>query len=174
MAFEAIKQLTNRVAKLDEGQILKAYVSNKKIQEFILNLNRVDQLFVDGIQSDGNPLTSGSVTGQTTPGVYSKYTEKINQGKSFSFGGQSKGKIAGERYFLYNEGEFFSTFVIIPLDDGFEIDANPIKQTDDGPLPMFEEYGKNILGLTDESLQKFIDAFKEVVSVQVRKKLGLL
>ena len=83
MAFEAIKQLTNRVAKLDEGQILKAYVSNKKIQEFILNLNRVDQLFVDGIQSDGNPLTSGPVTNQTTPGVYSKYTEEINQGKSF-------------------------------------------------------------------------------------------
>jgi len=174
MAFEAIRQLTDRVAKLDEGQILKAYVSNKKIQKFILNLNRVDQLFVDGIQSDGNPLTSGSITNQNTPGVYSKVTEELNRGKSFSFGGQSKSKIAGERYFLYNEGEFFSTFVVIPLDDGFEIDANPIKQTDDGPLPMFEEYGKNILGLTDENLQEFIDVFREAVSIQVRKQLRLL
>ena len=174
MFFDAILDLTDRIAKLDENRILKAYVSNKKIQEFILNLNRVDQLFVDGIQSDGNPLESGSVTGQNTPGVYSEFTEKINRGKSFSFGGQSKSKIEGDRYFLFNDGEFFDTFVIIPLDDGFEIDANPIKQTDKGPLPMFEEYGRNILGLTDENLQVLIDFFKETIQLRVREQLRLL
>ena len=57
MAFEAIKQLTNRVAKLDEGIILNRFVELPIVQKFILDLNRVDQLFDKGIDSKNRALT---------------------------------------------------------------------------------------------------------------------
>ena len=51
MAFEAIRKLTDRVAKLDEGIILNRFVELPIVQKFILDLNRVDQLFNKGVDS---------------------------------------------------------------------------------------------------------------------------
>ena len=39
---------------------------------------------------------------------------------------------------------------------------------------ILDEFGQNVIGLTDESLQIFIDAFKEVIPDLIRKELGLL
>lgn len=166
MFFDAILDLTDRIAKLDENKILNIYISDETVKEFILDLNRVEQLFIDGIQADGNPLTSTN----TTPGFYSQVTEDLNAGITFSYKGESKQKIFGETYFLYNKGKFFSTFVIIPQKDGFVIDANPQRED----VNILEEYGKEVIGLTDESLQIFINAFKEVIISIVRRQLRLL
>ena len=164
--FEAIRDLTEKVKQLDEGKLTNIYISDNTIKEFILDLNRVEQLFKEGIQSDGSPLTSSN----STPGYYSSFTEQLNAGITFTYKGESKQKIFGEPYFLYNEGKFFSTFVLIPLKDGFEIQANPQRDNTN----ILDEFGQNVIGLTDESLQIFIDAFKEVIPDLIRKELGLL
>ena len=152
MAFEAIKQLTNRVAKLDEGIILNRFVELPIVQKFILDLNRVDQLFDKGIDSKNRAL-----------GVYTPFT--INSKNERGVPVPSDFHIT-----LFDTGQFYSTFVIIPGKDFFEIDANPIREDSN----LFEDFGEDIIGLNDENLQILIDFFKETVVLRVKEQLRLL
>ena len=152
MAFEAIRQLTDRVAKLDEGIILNRFVELPIVQKFILDLNRVDQLFNKGVDSKNRAL-----------GVYTPFT--INSKQERGVPVPSDFHIT-----LFDTGEFYSTFVIIPGKDFFEIDANPIRED----ANLFEDFGEDILGLNDENLQILIDFFKETVVLRVKEQLRLL
>ena len=152
MAFEAIRKLTDRVAKLDEGIILNRFVELPIVQKFILDLNRVDQLFNKGIDSKNRAL-----------GVYTPFT--INSKNERGVPVPSDFHIT-----LFDTGQFYSTFVIIPGKDFFEIDANPIRED----ANLFEDFGEDILGLNDENLQILIDFFKETVVLRVKEQLRLL
>mgnify|MGYP003642922168 FL=1 len=152
MAFEAIRQLTDRVAKLDEGIILNRFVELPIVQKFILDLNRVDQLFNKGVDSKNRAL-----------GVYTPFT--INSKNERGVPVPSDFHIT-----LFDTGQFYSTFVIIPGKDFFEIDANPIREDSN----LFEDFGEDILGLNDENLQILIDFFKETVVLRVKEQLRLL
>jgi len=152
MAFEAIRKLTDRVAKLDEGIILNRFVELPIVQKFILDLNRVDQLFNKGIDSKNRAL-----------GVYTPFT--INSKNERGVPVPSDFHIT-----LFDTGQFYSTFVIIPGKDFFEIDANPIREDSN----LFEDFGEDILGLNDENLQILIDFFKETVVLRVKEQLRLL
>jgi len=152
MAFEAIRKLTDRVAKLDEGIILNRFVELPIVQKFILDLNRVDQLFNKGVDSKNRAL-----------GVYTPFT--INSKNERGVPVPSDFHIT-----LFDTGQFYSTFVIIPGKDFFEIDANPIREDSN----LFEDFGEDILGLNDENLQILIDFFKETVVLRVKEQLRLL
>ena len=152
MAFEAIRQLTDRVAKLDEGIILNRFVELPIVQKFILDLNRVDQLFNKGVDSKNRAL-----------GVYTPFT--INSKQERGVPVPSDFHIT-----LFDTGQFYSTFVIIPGKDFFEIDANPIREDSN----LFEDFGEDTIGLNDENLQILIDFFKETVVLRVKEQLGLL
>ena len=152
MAFEAILQLTDRIAKLDEGLLLRNFVSIPAVQKFILDLNRRDQLFNKGIDSKNRAL-----------GVYAPST--INSKQERGVPVPSDFHIT-----LFDTGEFYSTFVIIPGKDFFEIDANPIREDTN----LFDDFGEDIIGLNDENLQVLIDFFKETIQLRVREQLGLL
>ncbi len=152
MFFDAILDLTDRIAKLDEGLLLRNFVSIPAVQTFILDLNKRDQLFNKGVDSENRAL-----------GVYTPFT--INSKQERGVPVPSDFHIT-----LFDTGEFYSTFVIIPGKDFFEIDANPIREDTN----LFEEFGEDILGLNDENLQVLIDFFKETISLRVREQLGLL
>jgi len=152
MAFEAIRKLTDRVVKLDEGIILNRFVELPIVQKFILDLNRVDQLFNKGVDSKNRAL-----------GVYTPFT--INSKQERGVPVPSDFHIT-----LFDTGQFYSTFVIIPGKDFFEIDANPIRED----ANLFEDFGEDILGLNDENLQILIDFFKETVVLRVKEQLRLL
>ncbi len=152
MAFEAILQLTDSIANLDEGLLLRNFVSIPSVQTFILDLNRRDQLFNKGIDSKNRAL-----------GVYTPFTINSKQERGVPL--PSDFHIT-----LFDTGEFYSTFVIIPGKDFFEIDANPIKEGDN----LFDDFGEDIIGLNDENLQVLIDFFKETIQLRVRDQLGLL
>jgi hypothetical protein len=152
MAFEAILQLTDRIAKLDEGLLLRNFVSIPAVQKFILDLNRRDQLFNKGVDSKNRAL-----------GVYTPFT--INSKQERGVPVPSDFHIT-----LFDTGEFYSTFVIIPGKDFFEIDANPIREDTN----LFDDFGEDIIGLNDENLQVLIDFFKETIQLRVREQLGLL
>ncbi len=152
MAFEAILQLTDRIAKLDEGLLLRNFVSIPAVQTFILDLNRRDQLFNKGIDSKNRAL-----------GVYTPFTINSKQERGVPL--PSDFHIT-----LFDTGEFYSTFVIIPGKDFFEIDANPIREDTN----LFDDFGEDIIGLNDENLQVLIDFFKETIQLRVREQLGLL
>ena len=68
---------------------------------------------------------------------------------------------------LKDTGDFYLSFSVIPFKGGFEITANPIK--DDTNL--FEEWGKEILGLNQVNLQIIINFYAKTISEKINQKL---
>lgn len=131
--FEPLKNILNFFASLDENTIMFEIVrGDRDIQITILDLNRMDQLFDQGIRSDG-----------TLIGLYSPATEAISGGK----------KKAGTHYTMKDTGEFFRSFRVVPSKTFFEIVADG----DKGDENLFDKYGKDLLGLTPESRDKLAE-----------------
>jgi hypothetical protein len=120
---------------------------DKKIQEFIIDLNTEGQLFAKGVGVDGRVV-----------GVYSLATESISKGKS----GKGFPKIAGRPYNFYAEGDLFKSFRIKVTRDGFIIDAETDDLIDDNII----DNDKQILGLTRESKIKLV---KEITPLLVKE-----
>ena len=76
-------------------------------------------------------------------------------------GGKKK---AGTHFTFFDTGAFFNTFKLIPLKTGFRIEADGQKDDDN----LFEEYGENIVGLTQEN----IDFLPEILTPKVLQWLN--
>lgn len=94
----------------------------------------------------------------------------LTKGQTFGYGGASgrKTKRAGEPIFLLDEGDFYRSFKVKVLDDGFTIQADAIK--DDG-TDLVQQYGKDILGLTNESKSEIIKKILPMVIQETRKAI---
>ena len=114
------------------------------LQAMTPDLNRViltrwiqqDQLFTKGIDADNKII-----------GLYSVTTEIISRGR----------KRAGEPFTLYDTGDFYRSMFIDVLRDSFIVGARSGSYYE-----MLDQYWwrVDILGLTDENLQKLIEAVK--------------
>lgn len=62
----------------------------------------------------------------------------------------TKRKIAGDAYVFYDSGGFLRSFSVSIKKDGFTIKAND-EINDEFFGSLTEKYGKNLIGLTDES-----------------------
>ncbi len=137
--FSAIRNLCDNILVLDENEAVMSAIRKPEIKRHIIYLNAFDQLFVGGLNADGDIV-----------GTYANYTESVNSSESFTFNGLTKRKIARDAYFFYDSGGFLRSFSVSIKKDGFTIKAND--EIDDeffGSLT--EKYGKNLIGLTDES-----------------------
>ncbi|MGR3221314.1 MAG: hypothetical protein ACUZ8H_16075 [Candidatus Anammoxibacter sp.] len=119
--------------KLSQSKILIRIWKDKEVQVFIVDLNRVDQLFKQGVDSLGNVF-----------GLYAS-----NQG-TVTFKGNTKDKKRNSRISLFNKGDFYKTFAVKVPSDGFIITADDKKDDDS----LTDIYGKEILGLGNESIEK--------------------
>lgn len=137
--MEDVERLLNNLNKLNINDIFYSLWSDNKVQNYIIDLNtegeQTSQLYNLGIDSEGNSL-----------GEYSPYTIqfKVDKGQRF------------DHITLKDTGDFYETFKVKPNKKGFELVANPNKDDDN----LFEIYGKEIVGLTDEN-QKLLIAFVE-------------
>lgn len=119
---------TLRAAKmLSESVVWYESLTPQVIRE-IIDKVRYEQLFERGIDSTGEVI-----------GWYSQWTEVLSGGlKKFN-----------EPYTLHDTGAFYEGMFVIVLADGFIIDSDGAEKEDDN---LFEKYGENIVGLTDENL----------------------
>lgn len=120
----------------------------KEVAEFILELNKIEQLFNKGVNVN-NEIT----------GVYSEATELINPKKK-----------AGEPYTFLDTGEFFKSFKLKVFSDGsFKINAEKIIKDPltDAKFSITDLYGE-ILGLNDESLTKLSREILPFIREEVR------
>jgi hypothetical protein len=149
MAFERTKKLLNALIRLDETKIINAILSDKNFQKFIISLNQNDQLFEEGIDSLGVSL-----------GEYSDFTKvkKKSDGQRF------------DHITLLDTGKFYKSFTITVSNGGFVMNADPVK--DDSNL--FDDFGKEIVGLTQENLQIVIDAIREKILTKIREQIKLV
>ena len=153
MALTPIEIVAQNVTKLNPNVFLQILFERAEVQDIIIELNTKNQLFIEGIQADGSPIESNN----STPGVYSRFTELLNDGRSFTYKGVSKRKESGEPYFLYDTGAWFNTFRVISAKTFVEITA--ADQLHD--VDFTKDFGNNLVGLTDASLEILVDAIKD-------------
>jgi len=144
--FDELKKITARASKLDINEVLYEIWQGEDVQELIIELNTRAQLYEQGIDSKEKDL-----------GEYAPFT--IEQKK-----------IAGlpfDRITLFQTGEFYTSFYVRPRVDGFEIVANPVKENGD----LFDDFGEDIVGLTQSSLEQLSKTVLTYIILQVEKRL---
>jgi len=158
--FQRLKQVAENAKNLSEKVLFRIIFNETEVQDLIIDLNRFDQLFKESELADGGLLPT-----------YSTFTAQINQGGSFNFTSSqgetfSRQKTQNDPIFLLDTGEFYKSFKVKILDDGFVVQADTLK--DDGTDLM--TYGK-ILGLTNESRNEIIKKILPMVIQETRKAI---
>ena len=131
-------------------RIVNRILSRSDVQKFIISMNVNDQLFDEGINSLG-------VTLESIGGEYSDYTKLIKS---------SKGQPI-DRVTLRDTGDFHASFRVQLGPESIEITANTIKDGTD----LRTQWSDEILGLTDENLQRLIDKLRNEIEIVVRKEI---
>lgn len=127
MAEVTIRAMLNRVIQAKQGIPIETDDIINRFSEQILDLNRMNQLFMEGKDKDGNII-----------GRYSITTE-------VAYGGAEKGKFAGDPYNFEDTGDFF---------EGFKLNFNNGKlelfSTDSKTPELVQKYGNKIFGLNHD------------------------
>lgn len=146
----ALGEYALNLTKLDgqEDKVFRLVLDNEKLKDLIINLNTEEQLRDKSIDSLGRAL-------------YNRFTKRATYGA-----GDPLGR-SGEPYQIYRTGDFYDTFRVEIKAGDIEINADPFKPD----ANLFEMYTEDILGLTDESLQKLIDETLEEFKKWYRKNL---
>jgi predicted transcriptional regulator len=142
--MEALLNIAKSFKILDINKVINDTVKNHGIDDLIIELNTQEQLFKKGINTD-----------KAVVGFYSTTTESINPLKK-----------AGTHFTFKDTGKFFDSWIIRYESDAIIIEANGQKQDTN----LFEKYGQNLLGLTDENLQKVIDEIKKFLPEEILKE----
>jgi len=126
----------------------KAWIeaNTDELRELIVNLIRYNQLTEQGVNSEGNII-----------GYYSQMTEIISEGR----------KKRGEPYDLNDTGEFFRSMYVQVLADSIVVNADYAKMEDQN------WWNINILNLTDENLEVYIEEIKANYVKEARRILEL-
>lgn len=166
----AINNLIYGIKKLDEDKLLKNIFADKFLQDYILDLNREDQLYDKGITADG--ISLGEYSPATIQGT-SNFEGKIQKGQRY------------DHITLKDSGKFYESFIFKPYKNYFLITANTLKG---GKVLKYNnrwsmkrettretdlmDYG-NILGLTDENKNEVVlwikDPLREGIKTQILK-----
>jgi hypothetical protein len=150
--FKPITQKIAALQRLNETKALHDLLRDKELQEYVFDLNRQNQLFDEGINSEGEAL-------KLIGGDYSKKTKRIKSDK-----GQPTNRVT-----LKDTGEFYSSFALRNTRDGFEIVADTIKDDQD----LRTRWGNEILGLTSDSTGELAFRLVPLIQDYIRKKLKI-
>lgn len=145
MLFGRVRKVLDNIIALDETAIINSILLDKGFQRFIISLNQNEQLFDEGIDALGKSL-----------GEYSDFTKELKKADGQRF----------DHITLLDTGDFYKSFKIKVENGGFLIEADPQKEDSN----LFDDFGKDILGLTDENLQIVIDAIREKILPIIKEK----
>ena len=138
-----------------ELELIPSLLGQKKVQEKLIELNQFDQIFIKGQRADGSTLP-----------LYSLNTQILSFGERYTLNGVTKTKLQGEPFILLNSGRFFESFKINYTNEYLTIQADDDK---DGKK-LTELYGKEILGLSEESKIKAKKFIEDIVFENLKKK----
>jgi pimeloyl-CoA synthetase len=144
--FLKLKKLIEKLESAKGSFIITELSKDENLKDNIIYYNTYEQLYNKGIDSTGALITP----------LYSKKTFSIKTEK-----GQRTDHVT-----LKDTGEFYDSFRVLNTPDGLLITADSIKDDTD----LRERYGKEIIGLTDNSLAKVIKEAR-LKTVLILKKL---
>jgi hypothetical protein len=156
--FQKLHKLIQNDKNLETNKICFLVFRDKTVQKIVIDLNRIDQLFFEGVKSDGSSLP-----------LYSKATEAITFNKLYTFEGNSTTKSSGQPYTLFDTGDYYRSFRLLQDKTGFTILANDEKEN--GTLQEIYGNGVPILGLTDESKNKLSDEIRSFIVQAIRTEI---
>lgn len=152
--FDLLTNIIKKVSKLDGNKIVRQSLNNTSIQQDILDLNKQDQLYNKGIDAKGDSLGEYSLS--TIDGT-SNFEGKKQKGQRF------------DHITLNDTGDFYNSFIFKNNKDNFEIEADTLKEGTD----LIDNFGKDILGITDENKSKLagwlIEPIQKNILAEIRK-----
>ena len=131
-------KLYDRLAMFTDDRVWMKVMQDNKMKREIIRLNTREQLYNKGVDSLGLPIGSGE---------YKPFTIAEKQRK-------------GQRYdhiTLNDTGAFYNSWVVVVHLDGLILDADDHSIYDE---PLFDVYGEDVLGLTDESIAILFEQIK--------------
>jgi hypothetical protein len=130
---------------------------DKSFTDLIIDLNTRKQLFDKGIDSTGRLLSDigGDYSANTIEGT-NQYEGKKQKGLPY------------DHITLYDTGDFYKSFKVFLDSNGMlTISADTIKDTTN----LINDWGENILGLTEESLIVLRDKARTILIPYVKKTI---
>jgi len=154
--MDALLRVLRKTKKLDPFQLVDNIIRSNNLLDYIIKLNTESQLFNRGISTDGMKIVP----------PYAKTTKSIKRRK-----GQPSTRVT-----LKDTGDMYKTWEVKLSKLYITITANLIKKgkNKDGnniDINLEIKYGKNIVGLTDENLQKLINKIKREFKKEVLKQI---
>lgn len=133
--------------------------SQEHIQLFAIELNtgspnnnEYGQLFLEGVDSKGVPLTR-------IGGEYAPITKDLKRFEGLPF----------DRVTLYQDGDFYRSWQFIQKQDSFVLRADTLKDGED----LQERWGSDIIGLTNESITELAkEVLPEIIDYVLSKLLS--
>lgn len=144
--FTPINRLIERIKSLSDDAVWKFVANRPDVKRRIITLNTIDQLFDEGIDSKGVSL-----------GIYSDFTKAKKKHDGLPW----------NRVTLFQDGDFYRSFVVIVTISGWDIEA----EDDKGDKALFEVYGEDVKGLTPENIEKLKEFVIPIVQDYVYKQL---
>lgn len=142
--MKALTNLALRIKSLNINDMVDELGEHPEFIDLIIELNTKKQLYDRGINSKGESI-----------GDYSLYTKAIKDEKGQIF----------DHVTLNDTGKFYESFkVYVNSQKDFVITADTIKDTSD----LIVDWGREILGLTDESLNVLRESAKNILIPYVK------
>lgn len=149
--MKALIDLANRAKALSVNDLMLVLSKDSSFTDYIIELNTQKQLFEKGIDSTGRSLDD-------IGGGYSPYTIELKTAK-----GQPTDHVT-----LKDTGDFYNSFrIYLDSNSDFKITADTIKDTSD----LIADWGRDILGLTEDSQQLLNMRAKLILIPYVKNKL---
>lgn len=142
--------MARNAQKINTNFLMKWLFANREFRETIIYLNTWDQLYDRGIDSEGKSL-----------GHYQPYTVFLKEKK-----GQPTDHVT-----LRDTGDFYKSFKVKFLNLDIQIVSDPIKYGPLGAVNLLTQWGKEIIGLTEESLSILRDKAIEILTPLIKEKL---
>ena len=150
--FKRLYEICDNVKALNYSKLVFFVFSDSKVQKIIIDLNRIDQLLYNGELPDGSLLP-----------LYK------NSYGLVSFEGKSVTKEKGQPYTLFDSGDYYRSFKVVPNPSGFIITANDEKEN--GTLEEMYTDNKKILGLTNENKSKLAKEILPAIQQYIRSEI---
>ena len=154
--MDALLRVLRKTKKLDPFKLVDDIIRSNNLLDYIIKLNTEAQLFNRGISTDGMKIIP----------PYAETTKSIKKRK-----GQPSTRVT-----LKDSGDMYKTWEVKLSKLYITITANLIKEgkNKDGnniDIDLEIKYGKNIVGLTDENLQKLINKIQREFKKEILKQI---
>lgn len=179
MKFGKLTKLIENVQKLDQRKIFISIVSDRDIQNYILSLNRTEQLFLESENKDGDQLGQYSEFTFDGFGHNTYYTAERYYIDGDGFPNKetvSKTIGVGDDYIMRDSDVFWKAFTITVDDGGFTLSNNKTDKINlsgkkkGQKVDIDLKYG-GLVGLNEKSKSELAQAIIPIIIRYVKNSL---